>query len=68
MEGPPVRPRQFGDKSSVIKHVGNMATAAAGGGGGLSDGGGWGGWRPSSLLMMGGVYGSAQGASNKLSI
>lgn len=34
---PPVSRRQFGDKSSVIKHFGNIKTAAAGGG--LSDGG-----------------------------
>lgn len=34
MEGPPVRRRQFGDKSSVIKHLENIGDAAAGGGGG----------------------------------
>lgn len=41
-DGPPVSPRQFGDKSSVIKHFGNIATAAgAGVGAGLLSDGRW---------------------------
>lgn len=46
-DGPPVSPAPFGDKSSVIKHFGNIATAAAAAGA-VSDGR----WAARSPLLL----------------